>query len=111
GYSIWYKRLESGTFETLRAVADGQSRELDSTELSLLASRTDLRRCDSRPGCEDRTALLIAIKLDGVYAGHAAASWLMLGCSLAFAVGRTRWLGDRHVPCGRSARAAQVPPY
>jgi hypothetical protein len=38
GYSIWYKRLESGTVESLRAVADGQSRELHSTELALVLS-------------------------------------------------------------------------
>jgi transposase len=33
GFSIWYKRLEAGTFENLRSVAEGQTREIDSTEL------------------------------------------------------------------------------
>jgi len=36
GCFIWYKRLEAGTFETLRAVAVGPQREPDSTGLTLL---------------------------------------------------------------------------
>jgi transposase len=42
GYSIWEKRLESGTFESLWAVAVGQSRELDSTEFVQLLSRVSI---------------------------------------------------------------------
>ena len=48
GYSSWDKRLESGTFETLRAVVDGQSRELDSTELALLLSGVSIQTAQRR---------------------------------------------------------------
>ena len=48
GYSIWYKRLESATFESLRAVANSQSRELDSTELALLLSGVSIQTAQRR---------------------------------------------------------------
>jgi transposase len=39
GLALWYKRLESGTFEQIRALADDAStRELDATQLALLLS-------------------------------------------------------------------------
>ena len=47
-YSIWDKRLESATFESLRAVADGQSRELDSTGLTLLLSGVSIQTAQRR---------------------------------------------------------------
>jgi transposase len=37
GLALWYKRLEAGTFEQLRALADDSTtRELDATQLALL---------------------------------------------------------------------------
>jgi transposase len=46
GFSIWYKRLEAGSFETLRGanadVANADSLELDVTELTLLLSGVSL---------------------------------------------------------------------
>ena len=48
GFSMWYKRLEAGTFETLRAVADGQTREIDSTELTLLLSGVSIHTAQRR---------------------------------------------------------------
>jgi transposase len=47
GLALWYKRLEAGTFEQLRAAADeGTTRELDATQLALLLSgvRLDVAR-------------------------------------------------------------------
>ena len=48
GYAIWYKRVESEVFESLRALADGQSRELDSTELALLLSGVSIQTAQRR---------------------------------------------------------------
>ena len=36
GIALWYKRLESGTFETLPVEGDTTTRELDATQLALL---------------------------------------------------------------------------
>jgi len=36
GYAIFYKRLECGTFESLRAADDAVALELDATQLTLL---------------------------------------------------------------------------
>jgi len=36
GLALWYKRLEQGTFEMLRADADAKAIRLDETELALL---------------------------------------------------------------------------
>jgi transposase len=47
GLALWYKRLEAGTFEQLRALADDSTtRELDATQLALLLSgvRLDVAR-------------------------------------------------------------------
>jgi transposase len=39
GLALWYKRLEAGTFEHIRALAnDSATRELDATQLALLLS-------------------------------------------------------------------------
>jgi transposase len=38
GLVLWYKRLESGKFEALRAVDDSATRELDETQLTFLLS-------------------------------------------------------------------------
>ena len=42
GYALWYKRLESGTFETLKPQPNSATLELDATELSLLLSGVTL---------------------------------------------------------------------
>lgn len=38
GYALWYKRLERGSFETLRTHSDAALLELDATQLTLLLS-------------------------------------------------------------------------
>ena len=48
GLALWYKRLECGTFETLRAVADGTTRELDVTQLTLLLSGVTIESAQRR---------------------------------------------------------------
>jgi hypothetical protein len=48
GFSIWYKRLEAGTFENLRAVAEGLTREIDSTELALLLAGVSIQSAQRR---------------------------------------------------------------
>lgn len=42
GLALWYKRLEAGTFEALRAVGDASTREIDVTQLTLLLSGVTL---------------------------------------------------------------------
>jgi transposase len=42
GLALWYKRLESGTFEALRAVGDSATLELDVTQLTLLLNGVTL---------------------------------------------------------------------
>jgi transposase len=42
GLAIWYKRLESGTFEAPRRGADAQQLELDATELAMLLGGVSL---------------------------------------------------------------------
>ena len=48
GFSIWYKRLEAGTFENLRSVAEGLTREIDSTELALLLAGVSIQSAQRR---------------------------------------------------------------
>jgi transposase len=48
GLALWYKRLESGTFESLRAVGDTATRELDVTQLTLLLSGVTLESAQRR---------------------------------------------------------------
>jgi len=48
GLALWYKRLEAGTFETLRAVAGGATRELDVTQLTLLLSGVTIESAQRR---------------------------------------------------------------
>jgi transposase len=47
GFSIWYKRLEAGSFEPLRG-ADADTLELDATELTLLLSGVSLTTAQRR---------------------------------------------------------------
>ena len=42
GLALWYKRLESGTFETPRVVADQSHVELDTTEMAMLLGGVSL---------------------------------------------------------------------
>lgn len=48
GLALWYKRLESGTFEALRAVDDSATRELDVTQLTLLLSGVSVESAQRR---------------------------------------------------------------
>lgn len=48
GFEIWYKRLESGTFEALRPEGDSPTLELDSTQLALLLSGVSLASAQRR---------------------------------------------------------------
>lgn len=48
GLAIWYKRLESGSFQLSALARDGQSLEIDSTQLSLLLSGIDLTTAKRR---------------------------------------------------------------
>lgn len=43
GYVLWYKRLEQGRFRRTPKCEDGETLELDSTELALLLDGVDLR--------------------------------------------------------------------
>jgi transposase len=47
GFSIWYKRLEAGSFEPLRG-ADADTLELDTTVLTLLLSGVSLATAQRR---------------------------------------------------------------
>lgn len=49
GLALWYKRLESGTFENLRSADATETLELDVTELSLLLSGVTLGSAKRRP--------------------------------------------------------------
>jgi transposase len=42
GFSIWYKRLEAGSFEPLRGAGAADTLELDATALTLLLSGVSL---------------------------------------------------------------------
>ncbi len=48
GLALWYKRLEAGTFESLRAVGDAVTREIDVTQLTLLLSGVTLDSAQRR---------------------------------------------------------------
>ena len=48
GYALWYKRLESGTFETLKPQPNAATLEIDATELSLLLSGVSLSSAHRR---------------------------------------------------------------
>jgi transposase len=48
GFSIWYKRLEGGSFEPLRVVGEANTLELDATELALLLSGVTLATAQRR---------------------------------------------------------------
>ena len=42
GFSIWYKRLEAGSFEPLAVVGEANTLELDATQLTMLLSGVNL---------------------------------------------------------------------
>ena len=48
GFSIWYKRLEAGSFEPLRGTDAGDTLELDATALTLLLSGVSLATAQRR---------------------------------------------------------------
>ena len=48
GFSIWYKRLEAGSFEPLGVVGEANTLELDATELALLLSGVSLATAQRR---------------------------------------------------------------
>ena len=48
GFWIWYKRLEAGSFEELRALGDGDTLELDATALTLLLNGVTLATAQRR---------------------------------------------------------------
>ena len=48
GFVLWYKRLESGTFENVRSVNDQSVVTIDSTELSMLLSGVSLQAVKRR---------------------------------------------------------------
>jgi transposase len=48
GFSLWYKRLEAGTFEPLHGAEAGDTLELDATTLTLLLSGVSLATAQRR---------------------------------------------------------------
>jgi len=48
GLAIWYKRLESGSFQLPTAARDAESIEMTATQLSLILSGIDLRSARQR---------------------------------------------------------------
>jgi len=48
GFSIWYKRLEAGSFEPLRGAGTADTLELDVTALTLLLSGVSLATAQRR---------------------------------------------------------------
>ena len=48
GYALWYKRLERGSFETLRTQPNAATLELDATQLTLLLSGVTLSSAHRR---------------------------------------------------------------
>jgi transposase len=48
GFSIWYKRLEAGSFEGLGSAGDADTLELNVTELTLLLSGVSLETARRR---------------------------------------------------------------
>jgi len=49
GLVLWYKRLERGSFETLRSADDAAALELDATQLALLLSGVTIESARRRP--------------------------------------------------------------
>jgi transposase len=49
GWIIFYKRLERGTFERPRPVADGVTVELDATDLAMILAGVELKSVKRRP--------------------------------------------------------------
>lgn len=49
GWTMFYKRLEAGTFERPRSAHDGVSLELDATDLALLLAGVELGSVKRRP--------------------------------------------------------------
>jgi transposase len=48
GFSIWYKRLEAGSFESLRGAGAADTLELDATALTLLLSGVSMATAQRR---------------------------------------------------------------
>ena len=48
GLAIWYKRLEAGTFESLRSGGEAASVQIDATELSLLLGGVSMASAQRR---------------------------------------------------------------
>ena len=48
GFSIWYKRLESGSFEPLLGADNADTLELDATQLTMLLSGVNLATAQRR---------------------------------------------------------------
>jgi len=49
GLALWYKRLESGSFEELRSAEGRATLELDATQLTLLLSGVAIESARRRP--------------------------------------------------------------
>ncbi len=49
GWIIFYKRLESGSFERPRPATDGATVELDATDLALILAGVELKSAKRRP--------------------------------------------------------------
>jgi transposase len=49
GMALWYKRLESGSFEELRSAEGRATLELDATQLALLLSGVTIESARRRP--------------------------------------------------------------
>ena len=58
GWILFYKRLESGTFERPRLADDGLTVELDATDLALILAGVELRSAKRRPRYQHRAASL-----------------------------------------------------
>ena len=48
GLAIWYKRLEAGTFESIRCEGSAASVEIDATELALLLGGVSIESAQRR---------------------------------------------------------------
>jgi transposase len=56
GFVLWYKRLESGTFESVRSSDDQSVVTIDATELAMLISGVSLQSVKRRKRFRDRDA-------------------------------------------------------